>query len=313
MDSLWSNFHKLYQEGLIYQSFKVMPYSPKLGCSLSNFEANSNYATINDNTVTVAFPLIEKSTNMVVDNTYLLAWTTTPWSLVGNMGLGVNPKLTYVTVEYIDKFYLVAENLVESNFKSDYLIVDKISGSDLSKDFRYQNIFNMIESDYMIHSADYITDSSGTGIVHLAPMFGDEDFKTMKLNNLPIFLDKHLCFLKDFSVIEMSAGTFLLDTEIPVIKYLAKNGLLFSKRKITHSYPMCWRTDTKLVYYANSAWFLNVTKIKEQLIKNVKKINWHPHEVAEKRFNNWISNSIDWCLSRNRGLGYTSPYSYFDG
>ena len=307
MDSLWSNFHKLYQNGLIYQSFKVMPYSPKLGCSLSNFEANSNYATINDNTVTVAFPLIEKSTNMVVDNTFLLAWTTTPWSLVGNMGLGVNPKLTYVTVESGDKFYLVAETLVASNFKSDYNIVDKISGSDLAKDFRYQNIFRMIESDYMIHSADYITDSSGTGIVHLAPMFGDEDFKTMNIIDLPVFLDKHLCFLKDFTMIGMEAGTFLLDTEVPIIKFLARNGLLFSKRKITHSYPMCWRTDTKLVYYANSAWFLNVTKIKEQLIENVKTINWHPHEVAEKRFNNWVSNSIDWCLSRNRIWGTPIP------
>ena len=307
MDKLWSNFHKLYKDGLIYQSFKVMPYSPKLGCSLSNFEANSNYATITDNTITVAFPLIVKSTNTIVDNTFLLAWTTTPWSLVGNMGLGVNPKLVYVKVEYMDKFYMVAESLVESNFKNDYIIIDKISGSDLAKDFKYMNIFRMIESDYLIHSADYITDSSGTGIVHLAPMFGDEDFKTMNIIDLPIFLDKHLCFLNDFTMIDMKAGTFLLDTEVPIIKYLAKNGLLFSKKKITHSYPMCWRTDTKLVYYANSAWFLNVTKIKENLIKNVKTINWHPHEIAEKRFNNWVSNSVDWCLSRNRIWGTPLP------
>ena len=307
MNKLWSNFNELYKKGLIYRSYKVMPYSPKLGCSLSNFEANSNYMTINDNTVTVAFPAMDKMNN-IIEKTFLIAWTTTPWSLVGNMGLGVNKDIIYCMVSYNDNFYWVAQNLIDSNFNEKVEIINMMPGKDLAENYSYKNIFNVIEYDgYMIHCADYITDSSGTGIVHLAPMFGADDFNTMNMKELPSFLDQHLNLTKNIPELEINNGAFLLDIEIPVIKYLAHNHLLFNKKKIKHQYPMCWRTDTKLVYYANSAWFLNVTKIKQDLINNVKTINWHPKEVAEKRFNNWIANSIDWCLSRNRIWGTPLP------
>ena len=129
-------------------------------------------------------------------------------------------------------------------------------------------------------------------------MFGQDDFNTINRKDFALFLDQHLNFTNDFISLNLKSGTFLLDTEIPVIKFLAHNNLLFSK-KIKHQYPMCWRTIW-LVYYANTTWFLNVTKIKQNLIENVMKINWHPKEVAEKRFNNWVTNSIDWCLSRNK-------------
>lgn len=310
MNSLWKNFYTLYQKGLIYQSYKVMPYSPKLGCSLSNFEANSNYQEILDNTITVRFPIVDKKTGNIIKNNYFLAWTTTPWSLVGNMGLGVNPFIKYSCVKYKDEYYYLADNLISSNFKEGtYEVYSKdILGSELSEMYSYRPIFNHLKNiDYKLYCADYITDNSGTGVVHLAPMFGQDDFNTLNRKDLPLFLDQHLNFTNDLNELNIEKGTFLLDIEVPVIKYLAYNNLLFSKKKIKHQYPMCWRTDTKLVYFANSAWFLDVTKIKTQLIDNVLSIKWHPKEVAEKRFNNWVANSIDWCLSRNRVWGTPLP------
>tara|TARA_B100000768_G_C11284691_1_gene381461 strand:+ start:779 stop:3658 length:2880 start_codon:yes stop_codon:yes gene_type:complete len=310
MNSLWKNFYILHQKGLIYQSYKVMPYSPKLGCSLSNFEANSNYQEISDNTITVKFPIVDKLTDTVLKNYYFLAWTTTPWSLVGNMGLGVNSEINYCCIKFKDEYYYLAENLVVNNFKEGtFEIIKKgIKGNELVNSYSYRPIFNhLIDIDYSLYNADYITDISGTGIVHLAPMFGQDDFNTINKKDLPLFLDPHLNFTYDFTLLNISKGSFLLDIEVPVIKYLAHNNLLFSKKKIKHQYPMCWRTDTKLIYYANTSWFLNVSKIKKNLIKNVMKIKWHPKEVAVKRFNNWVANSIDWCLSRNRVWGTPLP------
>lgn len=314
MDQLWENFYKLYEKGLIYKNYKVMPYSPKMGCSLSNFEANSNYMNVMDNSITIKFPVIylsDESDKKVMENTYFLVWTTTPWSLVGNMGIGVNKDIEYVMIENDNNKYILSKDCVEKYFK-EYNLIKYISGNDIINNYTYVNIFNHIEKyidgefKYSIYHGDFITTDAGTGLVHLAPMFGADDMDCIKPKHLPIFLDNNLNFIDDFEDIGLN-GSYLLDSEVNVIKYLKSKNLLFKKEKYSHSYPMCWRTDTKLVYYANSSWFLNVNMIKDNLIENVKKINWHPNDVGENRFNRWVENSIDWCLSRNRIWGTPLP------
>lgn len=312
MESLWWAFKKLWDQGLIYRSKKVMPYSPQCETPLSNFEAGSNYQERTDLSVYVKFKIVDTDTS-------LLVWTTTPWSLFANQGICVNPELTYslvsVNIGGNQENMWVCSDIIESFFvgeRSDYTIVKSIIGSELVG-LEYVPVFPLANySNYKVLGDSYVTNKSGTGLVHLAPLFGDDDMRVMKANGyVDSMLPEHLIdtqckFTFDYNSINIK-GKFVIDTSTDIVVYLKTNSHAIKSEKIKHQYPHCWRTDCPLIYLATDAWFLNVQEIIPELIANNKSIQWSPEYVGTERFANWIANSPDWCLSRNRIWGTPIP------
>ncbi len=330
MQSLWWAFKQLWDKGLIYCSKKVMPYSPLCETPLSNFEANSNYQERTDISVYVKFQIVDSDEK-------LLIWTTTPWSLFGNQGICVNPDLTYCLVQLdtkdsTDKIWM-CEDLVEKfcvgEFSS-YLVLNKVQGLEL-KGTKYQPIFKINGWDnYQVYTDTYVQNTTGTGLVHLAPMFGEDDMRVMKFNgftdeNLPrvlesglgasskettpeFIVDSQVRFQKNWDLGSSDIkGRFVMDTSTDIVIWLKTNRLALKSEKIKHSYPYCWRTDHPLVYLATDAWFMNVQKLIPDILENNSKINWYPSYVGTERFANWIKDAPDWCLSRNRIWGTPIP------
>lgn len=308
MDSIWWSFKQLWDKDLIYKDYRSMHICPRCETTLSQSEVTEGYRDIKDLSCIAKFELVDEP------GTFVLAWTTTPWTLVGNVALAVGREIKYLQVlSGEEKFILAAERAADVLAGREYQVLAELSGVDLVGK-SYKPLFNYYvddlslanrENGWKIYPAEFVTTTDGTGVVHIAPAFGEDDMNLGREHELPFI--QHVGMdgifkpeVKDFVGLHVKPIDDHTTTDVEIIKYLAKNNLLFSKEKYEHSYPHCWRCDTPLINYATSSWFVNVTKIKEQLLNSAKEINWSPDYLKAGRFGNWLEGARDWSISRQR-------------